>query len=417
VVNPAVPGFNTRIQYSFVDTFNTTGSGTLTLPSGYTDSSDPVLAHNASTSGVNPSATYLVGLSRNRTGDSSVINPTSVRVWQSGDGGYSWSDSGSAVDAISSGTTVVDKPWIAVSQAPGSLGYVYVAWIRLDQPSASTHQSQLMFRRSRNGVLRSHACCGGPRTWDEKSQIGGAGNWQGPQIVEDGLGYVYVFWTDLTNHTIMGARSLRPGADFDSLGRQFDAVQTISSFNRIGAGQNENTLTPETTPIRAVPLVAARFHPLTNRILLTWHEGETVGSAFAKISYAYATPPQVGDAMGFTLLRPLPSPVNSAGSDQFTPTIDTDESGHVLLTYYDRSGASDGSYQEVAAWLDSDGVLIPASFPHTNPTRIGPQCTSGIVGEYQSVRRGFYRGIYQWDLAWTCGDAGGTRTIQGSAIR
>jgi hypothetical protein len=419
IVNPNVPGFNTRIQYSFVDSFNTSSSGTLTLPPGYTDTSDPVMAHNAATSGVNPLATYMVGQTRNRSSDSSVINPTSVRVWQSGDGGFSWSDFGSEVDAIPAGTTgqIVDKPWIAVSQAPGSLGYVYVAWIRVDQTSGSSHQSQLLFRRSRNGVLKPHVCCGRAGTWDAKTSIGGLGNWQGPQIVEDSLGYVYVFWTDLTSHTILGSRSLKPGADFDSLGRQFAAAETISSFNRIGAGQNENVLTPQTTPIRALPLISAHFDAVTDRILLTWHEGETVGSANTKISYAYATPPPVGDPMVFTLIRPLPSPINTTGSDQFTPAIETDESGQVLLTYYDGAGRSDGSYQETAVLLDSAGNVVPALFPATNPTRIGPPCTSGAVGEYQAVRRGLYGGTYQWDLAWTCGDVDGTRTIHRSAMR
>src|SRR5258707_5335084 len=172
-----------------------------------------------------------------------------------------------------------------------------------------------------------------------------------------------------------------------------------------------------TASIRALLLVADPFDAATNRILLTWHAGKIVGSANTMISFASASPLVAGDAMTFTLVRPLPSPVNRAGTDQFTPAIDTDQSGRILLTYYDRAGRSDGSYQETAVLLDSDGNVLPAVSPQTNPTPIGSPCSSGIVGEYQAVRRGLYGSTGQWDFAWTGGDADGTRTIHRSSVR
>lgn len=416
IVNPAVPGFNTRIQFDYAGTSGAKCSGTIPIPTENTDSSDPVLALGASADGVNPFPTYLAGITRNRDRDSTPVNPSSIRIWQSGDGGFSWNGTGSVVDSLPANVTdqILDKPALAVAQASKFIGYVYVAWIHVDRPRGAIHDSKVMFRRSRNGVLKPHVCCGGPQTWDDMTQAGDTGNWQGPQIVEDGQGYVHLFWTDLTNHRIMGARSLRPGADFDRSGNQFGAMQIISDFNRIGAGTNENVLTPLSFPIRALPLITARYDAADDRILLAWHEGETPGAANTDISFAYA-PAGSGPPMEFHVIRPSSSSPNSRHSDQFTPVLDIDEEGHVLLAYYDRAGQLGGNYQETVALLDSAGNLALPAYPDQNPLPVGAPCHSGEVGEYQTIVR--RPGAEAWDLTWTCGDATGTRAIHRASIR
>jgi hypothetical protein len=416
IVNPSVPGFNTRIEFAYADSSGANRSGTIPIPLENSDSSDPVLAINRSARGPNPSATYLAGLTRNRDTDSVQVNPSSVRIWQSPDGGFSWTGTGSVVDSIPASVTdqILDKPALSVARTPKFSGYVYVAWIRVDHPRSASHASKVMFRRSRNGVLKSHVCCGGPQAWDDMTQAGDAGNWQGPQIVEDGQGYVHLFWTDLTNHRIIGSRSLKPGADFDASGKQFGDMQVISDFNRIGSGTNENVLTPFTFPIRALPLVTACYDASTDRIMLAWPEGERAGSANTDVSFAWASPGS-GQPLAFQVMRPLFPFVNSPNSDQFTPVLGTDDRGHLRLAYYDRARQSGGSYREMVATLDTAGNMTLPVFPDQNPFPVGTPCSSGEVGEYQTITR--RPDSEEWELTWTCGEANGGRAIHQGAIR
>jgi hypothetical protein len=402
--------FTVRNQWSYRNSSGMTSTGTLPLPVGYTDSSDPVLAHNGTTEGVAPQRTYLAGRALNRAPAPGLeaVNPTSIRVWISVDAGSSWVGSGAEVDAIAGGDRTVDKPWIAVSETGPTSGFVYVAWVRVDLTSAG--QNELMFRRSRNGISRSHAVCCFPPTWDRAVRVADSGRVQGPQIVTDSAGYVYVVFVDSTTRQMRMARSRLPGAGFPSDGSSvFLPAQTIAAYNRIGRGISSNTIAGA---IRVVPLPAARYHAATNEILVAWTEGETDTSATVDLRLVRVT----ADAAMAVIGIPLSSAINSAGVNQFTPVLETDGTGIVMLAYYDSRGLSSSSYQERVARLSSTGALLTPVFPDTNPTALGSPCTADVVGEYQGLWRGSYVEGFRYDVAWTCSSAT-DRTIMRAAVQ
>jgi len=261
--------FQVRNEWSYRSSDGVTSGGLLPLPAGYTDSADPVFAHNGTTGGVAPERTYMAGLTLNRAGPPNFpsANPTSIRVWTSVNGGSSWTSSGSEVDVIASGTTsTLDKPWIAVSETGSTTGFVYVAWVRFDTSGAGLNE--LMFRRSRNGISKAHAVCCFPPTWDSSVRITELGRVQGPQIVVDSSGFVYIIFVDSGTRQMRIARSRFAGANVPSDSSSvFAPAQTIATYNRVNTSLLTNFIFGTRT--RAVPLPAARYNAATNEILVT----------------------------------------------------------------------------------------------------------------------------------------------------
>jgi hypothetical protein len=399
--------FTVRNEWSYRASDGTISSGLLPLPAGYTNSADPVLAHNGTTGGIGPGITYMAGLAMNRASNLDAANPSSIRVWISVNGGFAWTGVGSEVDLIASGTTVaLDKPWIAVSETGSTTGYVYVSWVRSDQTTA--HQNQLMFRRSRNGVSKPHAVCCYPPTWDSAVPVTSTGYVHGPQIVIDSAEYVYVIFTDFATSQMRVARSRFPGANFPSDGSSvFLPAQTIATFNRIVGNRIFSLLT------RVVPLPAARYNAATNEILVAWTEGETDNAAVVDVQLYRLT---ANTAMTATRVV-LGSQINSAAVNQFTPVVETDGSGTVVLAYYDARGLSSNTYQQRVARLSSLGTLLPPVPPDTNPTPLGPTCRADTVGEYQGLWRGSYPAGFRYDTAWTCGASATNRTILRAGVQ
>jgi hypothetical protein len=399
--------FQVRNEWSYRSTDGVTSGGLMPLPAGYTDSADPVLAHNGTTGGIAPERTYMAGLALNRGGPPNFpgANPTSIRVWISVNGGSSWTSSGSEVDVIASSTTsTLDKPWIAVSETGSTTGFVYVAWVRFDTSGAGLNE--LMFRRSRNGISKAHAVCCYPPTWDSSVRITELGRVQGPQIVIDNSGFVYIIFVDYGTRQMRIARSRFAGASGPSDGSTvFLPAQAIATYNRVNAGQLSNYIFGSRT--RAVPLPAARYNAATNEILVSWHDGETDAAATVDVRFSRVTANPTMTATPVT----LGSAINSAGVNQFTPVVETDGTGTVVLAYYDARGLAANTYQQRVAKLSSTGALLSPVPPDTNPSALGPPCAADIVGEYQGLWRGSYPAGFRYDVAWTCGTSSVDRTI------
>lgn len=351
IVSLPPDGFHVRDEWAHGD-----AHGAFALPDGYTESSDPVLAQRGQT-------IYAVGRVMNRNPqDNSSMNPASIRVWQSLDGGASWP--GTGVDAEPAGSPhTVDKPWIAV----GPDGSVYVAWVRVDLTGGG--RSQILLRRSRNGVVRSHLCCNRLMTWDDAVAIGPPGDVTAPQIVFDDRGFVYVVWTDFS------AQELR-------IARPLASAQTVATFRRI----NANALAGG---IRVLPLASAQFNAVTKEIVVVWSDGESDLGFHSDLRLARAA---AGASMTFSL-TPLDA-INVPGTDQFTPALGIDDDGRLVLAYYDRASDATTDYQERLATLTPDGALLSS-------TPLGPPCRAAIVGEYQSLSRT----AGGWRAAWACSDA------------
>ncbi|HYC61841.1 MAG TPA: hypothetical protein VEK79_19975 [Thermoanaerobaculia bacterium] len=395
VEQPGV-AFNVRNAWTYLNSNGATSSGLLSLPAQYTDSSDPVLAHNGTARGVAPGRTYLVGRAMNRAAapDLAPVNPTSIRVWMSVNGGASWIGNGAEVDAIASGTRTLDKPWIAVSETGPTTGYVYVSWVRVDMTGGG--QSELMFRRSRNGISKAHAVCCFPPTWDRAVRVTELGRVQGPQIVTDNAGYVYVIFVEFTTRQMRIARSRFIGANVPRDGSSvFLPAQTIATYRQVGSGSNANTIA---SVIRVVPLPAARYNVATNEILVAWTEGESERSSTSDLRLFRVT----ADVALTAADVPLSSAINSPGVNQFTPAIETDAAGNVILAYYDSRGLDVSRYQERIAKLSSTGALL------ASPTSLGSPCAADTVGEYQ--------GLWGNDVAWTCSSSS-NRTIMRDTVQ
>jgi hypothetical protein len=124
--------------------------------------------------------------------------PNAIVLWRSDDGGVSWL-SASVIVSNGSNRYVLDKPFCAVSWDPGSLGYVYVTWNRVDNLDAN--QNTLFVAVSLDGgnsFLGSYTATTG---WV-----------QGPDIVVNSTtGDVYLLWTDFTTNSIRMATSLDHG--------------------------------------------------------------------------------------------------------------------------------------------------------------------------------------------------------------
>ncbi len=373
--------FHVRVEWSYRGSDGARAAGRFELPSGYTDSSDPVLA----TGGDHATTIYAVGRVMNRDpGNDISINPASIRVWQSLDGGASFPGTGSQVDMQPAGSSLtVDKPWITIS----SDGIVYVAWVRLDLTGGG--QSRILFRRSRNGVTKSHICCGGPPAWDAPLAVSPPSDVTGPQIVVDAAGFVYVIWTDFGARQIRMARSLHPAAAADgSEAAAFAGAQTVATFTRIGSGSGANTISGG---IRVLPLASAQYDAATNEIVIAWTEGESDGGAHTGVRLVRGT------AGALTTFSPVSlDTVNVAGADQFTPAVAVTDGGNVLLAWYDRTGAA-MEYQERIVELTPAGAVVAQAAP-------GPMCQAAIVGEYQGLARVPSTAGGRWQVAWACSD-------------
>jgi predicted RecA/RadA family phage recombinase len=275
-------------------------------------------------------------------------------------------------------TRTVDKPWLTVSPD----GIVYAAWVRVDLTGGG--QSQIMLRRSRNGVVKSHICCGGPLTWDGSVLVSPPGDVTAPQIVVDAVGFVYVIWTDFGARQMRMARSLRPAASAEGGGAvAFGDAQTVAAFHPIGSGATANTIAGG---IRVLPLASAQY-AATNEIVIAWTEGESDGDAHTDLRLVR------GVTGALTTFSPVDlATVNLAGADQFTPAVGIAEGGGIVLAWYDRSGATT-EYQERIVELTPAGVEVTRAAP-------GAVCQAGTVGEYQGLTRVGGR----WQLAWACSD-------------
>jgi predicted RecA/RadA family phage recombinase len=380
-VPPAV--FHVRDEWAYRGSNGAAATGRFALPGGYTESSDPVLAVNGG--GEPGGAVYAAGrvMNRDASNDSST-NPASIRVWVSTDGGASFPGMGAQVDMMPAGATrTVDKPWLTVS----SDGIVYVAWVRVDLTGGG--QSQIVLRRSRNGVVKSHICCGGPLTWDNSVAVSTPGDVTGPQIVVDTAGFVSVIWTDLGARQLRIARSLHPAAGVEGGGAvAFGDAQTVAAFQRIGSGASANTIAGG---IRVLPLASAQYDAATNEIVITWTEGESDGSAHTDLRLVRST---AGAVMTFASVN-LTS-VNAADADQFTPAVAVAEGGDIVLAWYDRAGDTT-EYQERIVELSQAGIEVSRAAP-------GPVCQAAIVGEYQGLSRVPSASGGRWQLAWACSD-------------
>jgi hypothetical protein len=146
---------------------------------------------------------------------------------------------------------------------------------------------------------------------------------------------------------------------------------------------------------------------------VAWHDGETDTAATVDVRLFRVT---ANATMAATPVS-LSSAINSAGVNQFTPVVETDGAGTVMLAYYDARGLATNTYQQRIAKLSSTGALLSPIPPDTNLTPLGSPCAADIVGEYQGLWRGSYPTGFRYDVAWTCGTSSVDRTILRAGVQ
>lgn len=346
--------------FSTTTDFNTKYKGQLFIPAGYTWSGDPLLAENPYTSGQGPGRIYASGIIFN---GATNIPPNGIAVWRSDNGGVSWFQP-AIVASNSSSSYFLDKPAIGVSWHSGSLGYVYIAYIKYPV-------NQLLVAKSTDGGL----------TFGAPVSVA-IGNIQGPQIVvSPSSGYVYAIWVDYSLNAIRLSRS----ADF---GQTWSAPETGAQGNMTSGNINGG--------VRAPTLPMARFNGVANKVSIVWHELEQ-GSSRTDVYYTTKS-----SAGWQTKVR-----INDVQTnDQFMPALDFDLTGNLIVTFYDRRDDPNNLlYNLYMAHIDSSGNPLQSngwvSTFQSNPNFYTSQTgKANFIGDYQDNWSQAFSGIEYYLPSW-----------------
>lgn len=371
-------GNDWNLRAGGTSTLNSTGFTPLAItnlayPSGYTVSADPWLSQNSFDDGVAPRRIYLTGIVFNRDANGAGVSPSLIRTWYSNDGGATW-NGGWNVDSRAAGQPFLDKPATDVSAYSGTRGYFYAAYVEFGNGT-----QRLLARRNTNGVAgRCNAvspirCY--PPTFSE-AEITAANNPQGAQVVVNPTnGRVYVLWYTQTNPSTIRMR------------RSNDGTMTGFEPGEIIVANNF-TFTWDVAPgMRSPTLPHARFNSVTNRLMLTWH-GMDAGSQTSAVYYTSFDPDALIPG------SPVPARVRiDAFGHQHQPSLDHDDFGNVLVTYYsNQADLNNERYQLYGVYLSSGGGIL------TGPSVLNAtQNPPAFVGDY---RDNFY---------WTATDVDGGR--------
>jgi hypothetical protein len=401
----ALPG-NVNKNYYVSKVGSSTYAGFLPLPQGSTWSVDPYLEPDQNNGGQSPRRLYCVGIAT--TADTTLNNK--IVVWYSDDlGRHDWS----APAIIESSTTVsresdlglgwterrtVDKPTIVVSGYSGTLGHVYVAYLRKMELYQSTIIQKRWFEVRIVRILRDSSTgglsVGAPvQIWSNQNQTQGHGVQGAHVITSPGNGYVYVNWADFApdaanggKNRIMLARS--PGAGVINGTWTVDTTGPSGYFFNGGFLNSTPSGTDPNGRVPAITVPIARYNFVANKIVIVWHEREASGSPRADVYYAekgaggWTVFPN-----GETKLR-LSSEASGCSSttDQFRPAIDFDVSGKMTIVYYDRQVdcPANKAFDTYFAQVDRFSTMVQG------PTRLSSFLSNiasngNWIGEYQDV--------------------------------
>ncbi len=321
------------IYYAYTTNFSSFTTGQLSIPAGYTRSADPQTA----------------------------VNPYTGGTW-----------SGPTIVEMRSNHYLLDRPAIAVSTHPNTLGYVYVAYVSVNEYDRT--QNALVVERSTDGGLSF----GTP-------VVISIGRVTAPDLVVDSnTGKLYVFWSDNTNQRIVVASSTDYGISFGS-------YEQVTGPYYLGP-----TIYPG---VPAQTCALARFHYQSGRVIVTWM-GYSAETGSMEVYYSYKPCTSNCNAWGWR--NPIQVNDNST-NDQFMPAIDFNSAGNVVIAFYDRRDDPQNiKYHEYYAYLNVDGARLEANTRITttpsDPTDI--HATAGAVvdfiGDYQSL----------WDWTYSFGERG-----------
>ncbi len=386
----ATSNTNLRIRFSTYVGNNAPVTGLLPLPSGFVTSVDPYLAVNGLTNGVAPKRKYLVGLLFHASGATRIV------VWRSGNGGVTWSQ-----PVTVDNSNGLDKPHIVVSTHPATRGHVYVAY--------RTGTGQLAIRRSTNGGI----------TFSTQSLITtnpSTINLNGVQLaVSPFTGFVYAFWSDYTADRIRWARSTNQGISWSGATNFSNARNLMTGYVSVLNNNCSQTNTHQSECLRAPSFPIIRFNWPSTAISVVWHEcsqapvpqsvnpfiRDCIGSGRHTDVY-YARLSQFGASTKVRLN-------DVVARDQFSPALDFDTNGDLLVTFYDRrNDFANNRYRLYRTRINSFGQPLPSDPTDqlVNPVGTSPNIAwsiPGFIGDYHEVWSDVLNGQITWFSSWIRG--------------
>jgi hypothetical protein len=276
-----------------------------------------------------------------------------------------------------------DKPSVATSWHPGTLGYTYVATLSID--------GNTPYREIR--IYRQGATPGFTFV-NSQFQYLPSGVTSPILTVDSATGDVYLLWSDATDSVIQIARST-------DMGNTFSAPVSAAAFNLMSG--NFGTVcanTQNNNCVKASSVLMARSNNADHSVGVVWHLRESDGRhtdagfnqfRFASQSWHWWRGIQIGHTGADDL------------HDQWNPAIDPALDGTYMLTWYDkRDDPNNGLYRVYASRVNADGTAIdPADTLIYNGAAGADPSQLPIIGGLGGLRyMGDYQDIWEWYGTW-----------------
>lgn len=211
---------------------------------------------------------------------------------------------------------MVDKPAIAVSSHSGSLGYIYLAYLRAGDPMT------IWFARNPGG-----------NTWTTPTQAydnPSAHSLQGTRVdVDAATGTIYLSWVDRTIHTVNVRTSTDLGASWSAVSSAYVGAALLTNSDNIVGGGGGYVFSPS--------LLSSSFNSADQSLALVYHRrkgtsgAEVVMQRFKQGSF---DPPQIVSGLG-------------AGHVQWQGAVACGTDSTCVVAYYDHSDADPGAQYKI----------------------------------------------------------------------
>lgn len=363
----------------------------LPRPAAYLDQGsfmgDPALSVTL-TDGTFTPRIYAVAAAYHRT--NSPSGQSGIYIYGSGDGGQTWQ--GAVEVAVSGdGNLLLDQPTVTTSWATSTntVGMKFTAYALYTLNDRN--QGAIRIRRSRSPIFcftRCHAVCPCVPSFDNEVTVT-TGNVASPQVAVDNNGAVHVTYVRYFagpngQSTIEEAVSDVP-TDPSTTNISFGAPQVVANFYEV-ANDTINA------GVRVITIPRMRYDAVADSIIITWH---ATGSLGGTITQVYFTSRPVSGSWPSPNLSPI---FSVFARDLFMPGLDADESGNVLLGWYDRrDSGTNTEYLPYVAYVSSTGGLILGA---STISGISSNPTSYFVGDYHEIWRHNYPDGARWNDAW-----------------
>jgi hypothetical protein len=370
----------------------------LPRPAAYTDQGafmgDPSLSVTL-TDGTFTPRIYVAAGAYHRADSPSGQN--GIYIYGTGSGGQTWL--GPAEVAVSGDANLLlDQPSITTSWATNTntAGMKFTAYVLYNLNDRS--QGAIRIRRSRSPIFcfysRCQAVCPCVPSFDAEVTVA-TGIVSSPQVAVDNNGAVHITYVRYLGgpngqSAIEEVVSDVP-ANPSTQNISFGAPQVVAYFYDVN-GYTINA------GVRATTIPRMRYDAAADRIIITWHATGSLGGTITQI---YFTSRPVNGSWPSPNLSPI---FSVFGRDLFMPGLDADESGNVLLGWYDRrDSGTNTEYRPYVAYVSSTGGLILGVSAITG---ISSNPTSSFIGDYHEIWRHNYSDGARWNNAWIAHPAG-----------